>query len=88
MVACGPPGLNGGKNILFHNNGNGTFTDVSERSGILKANGTFGFGVLMPISTTTAGRTFMSQTIPPPVFSTRTSTMALLSKWALNLVAH
>src|SRR5207253_3091513 len=23
MVACGPPGLNGGKNILFHNNGDG-----------------------------------------------------------------
>src|SRR5438552_1343566 len=46
MVACGPPGLNGGKNILFHNNGDGTFTDVSEPSGILKANGTFGLGVL------------------------------------------
>src|ERR1700682_3797322 len=46
MVACGPPGLNGGKNILYHNNGNGTFTDVSEKSGILKANGTFGLGVL------------------------------------------
>ncbi len=42
MVACGPPGLNGGKNILYHNNGDGTFTDVSEKSGILKAkNGTF-----------------------------------------------
>jgi hypothetical protein len=46
MVACGPPGLNGGKNILYHNNGNGTFTDVSEKSGILRANGTFGLGVL------------------------------------------
>lgn len=46
MVACGPPGLKGGKNILFHNNGDGTFTDVSESSGILNANGTFGLGVL------------------------------------------
>jgi hypothetical protein len=46
LVACGPPGLIGGKNILFHNNGNGTFTDVSESSGILQANGTFGLGVL------------------------------------------
>jgi enediyne biosynthesis protein E4 len=45
-VACGPPGLKGGKNILFHNNGDGTFTDVSEASGILNANGTFGLGVL------------------------------------------
>jgi hypothetical protein len=46
MVACGPPGLKGGKNILFHNNGDGTFTDVSESSGILSANGTYGLGVL------------------------------------------
>ena len=46
MVACGPPGLNGGKNILYHNNGDGTFIDVSESSGILNANGTFGLGVL------------------------------------------
>jgi len=46
MVACGPPGLNGGKNILFRNNGNGTFTDVTEQAGILDANGTYGLGVL------------------------------------------
>jgi len=46
MVACGPPGLKGGKNILFHNNGDGTFTDVSESSGILTSGGTFGLGVL------------------------------------------
>jgi hypothetical protein len=46
MVACGPPGLKGGKNILYHNNGDGTFTNVSEASGILSANGTYGLGVL------------------------------------------
>jgi hypothetical protein len=46
MVACGPPGLQGGKNILYHNNGDGTFRDVSETAGILKANGTYGLGVL------------------------------------------
>ena len=46
MVACGPPGLQGGKNILFHNNGDGTFTDVSEKAGILKTPGTYGLGVL------------------------------------------
>ena len=39
MVACGPPGLKGGKDILFHNNGDGTFTDVSEKAGILKEAG-------------------------------------------------
>jgi len=46
MVACGPPGMNGGKNILYHNNGNGTFTDVSETCGILDTSGTYGLGVL------------------------------------------
>ena len=46
MVACGPPGLKGGKNILYHNNGDGTFSDASESSGILRANGTYGLGVL------------------------------------------
>jgi hypothetical protein len=46
MVACGPPGLKGKKNILFHNNGDGTFTDVSESAGILESAGTFGLGVL------------------------------------------
>jgi enediyne biosynthesis protein E4 len=33
---CGPRGLPGGMNLLYHNNGNGTFTDVSEKAGILK----------------------------------------------------
>ncbi len=46
-TACGPPGLPGGKNILYHNNRNGTFTDVSESAGILNANGTYGLGVLV-----------------------------------------
>ncbi|HEX5481619.1 MAG TPA: CRTAC1 family protein [Terriglobia bacterium] len=35
-VMCGPRGLPGGSNLLYHNNGDGTFTDVSEKSGILK----------------------------------------------------
>jgi hypothetical protein len=35
-VMCGPRGLPGGINILYHNNGDGTFTDVSEKAGILK----------------------------------------------------
>jgi enediyne biosynthesis protein E4 len=46
QVACGPPGLPGAKNILYHNNGDGSFTDVSEKSGITQARGTYGLGVL------------------------------------------
>jgi enediyne biosynthesis protein E4 len=44
-VACGPPGLPGGKNVLYRNRGDGAFEDVSEKSGILKTSGTYGMGV-------------------------------------------
>lgn len=46
-VACGPPGLDGGKNILLRNDGKGNFTDVTERAGILKTLGTYALGVLV-----------------------------------------
>jgi len=45
LVACGPPGLPGGRNILYHNNGNGTFTDVSQKAGMWTAVGTYGLSV-------------------------------------------
>ena len=45
-VACGPPGLQGAKNYLFHNNGDGTFTDVSVKSGIRDSAAVYGLGVL------------------------------------------
>jgi hypothetical protein len=44
-VACGPPGLTGGKNLLYRNRGDGTFQDESDRSGITRASGTYGLGV-------------------------------------------
>lgn len=47
MVACGPPGLTGGVNTLFRNNGNGAFTDVSDKSGVRKTIGTYALGVLV-----------------------------------------
>ena len=46
MVACGPPGMLGDSDILYHNNGDGTFTDVTEAAGIKNAQGTYGLGVL------------------------------------------
>ena len=39
------PGLAGGKNLLYHNNGDGTFTDVSQKSGMWTAIGTYGLSV-------------------------------------------
>ena len=44
-VACGPPGLRGGRNVLYHNKGNGTFEDVSVRAGLAATAGTYGLGV-------------------------------------------
>lgn len=43
-VACGPPGLAGGKNVLYRNEGNGKFSDVSVASGITAASGTYALG--------------------------------------------
>ena len=45
-VNCGPRGLPPETNLLFHNNGDGTFTDVSERAGIAKVNGSYGLTVV------------------------------------------
>ena len=45
-VNCGPKGMQGEVNTLYHNNGNGTFTDVSQVSGISEPSGYYGLGVL------------------------------------------
>jgi enediyne biosynthesis protein E4 len=45
-VQCGPRGLKGAGDALFHNNGNGTFTDVSKAAGVEDANGYYGMSVI------------------------------------------
>ncbi|MEK6397396.1 MAG: VCBS repeat-containing protein, partial [Terriglobus sp.] len=40
---CGPKGLRGEPDHLFHNNGDGTFTDVSEKAGVADKRGHYGF---------------------------------------------
>ena len=44
-VWCGPHGLPPAHNVLYHNNRDGTFTDVSESAGILLPGGRYGLGV-------------------------------------------
>ncbi|HLK04807.1 MAG TPA: CRTAC1 family protein [Candidatus Acidoferrum sp.] len=44
-VMCGPRGLPWGKNILYHNNGDGTFEDVTAKTKIDQTNGHYGFSV-------------------------------------------
>ena len=41
-VMCGPRGLRGEPDHLLHNNGDGTFTDVSEKAGVSDKNGYYG----------------------------------------------
>jgi len=41
-VMCGPRGLPGESDHLFHNNGDGTFTDVSKKAGVSDPQGYYG----------------------------------------------
>jgi enediyne biosynthesis protein E4 len=41
-VMCGPRGLKAEPDHLFHNNGDGTFTDASEKAGVSDKNGYYG----------------------------------------------
>ena len=44
-VMCGPQGLPGAKNILYHNRGNGTFEDVTTKAHIDQTDGQYAFSV-------------------------------------------
>jgi enediyne biosynthesis protein E4 len=46
-VFCGPRGLEGTRNSLYRNQGDGTFRDVSESAGILKTGTHYGFTPLV-----------------------------------------
>jgi hypothetical protein len=45
-VMCGPRGLKSGVNALYRNNGDGTFSDVSKKSGIAKSSICYGLTAL------------------------------------------
>jgi hypothetical protein len=45
LVQCGPRGLKGAGDSLFHNNGDGTFTDVSKPMGVSDPSEYYGLGV-------------------------------------------
>jgi enediyne biosynthesis protein E4 len=45
-VECGPRGLPTGRHSLYRNNGDGTFTDVTQKAGISKAAQTYGLTVV------------------------------------------
>ena len=45
-VECGPRGLPTGVHTLYHNNGDGTFSDVTQKAGISKVSDTYGMTVV------------------------------------------
>ncbi len=45
-VQCGPRGMKGLGDNLYHNNGDGTFTDVSKAAGVDDPSGYYGLGVV------------------------------------------
>jgi len=45
-IMCGPRGLEGASDHLFHNNGDGTFTDVSQKAGVSDPNAYYALGAL------------------------------------------
>lgn len=45
-VQCGPRGLKGAGDLLFHNNRDGTFTDVSKAAGVDDPHGYYGLGAV------------------------------------------
>jgi hypothetical protein len=45
-VQCGPRGLKGASDHLYHNNGDGTFTDVSKAAGVDDPGGYYGLTVI------------------------------------------
>ena len=45
-VQCGPRGMPGAGDALFHNNGNGTFTEVARQAGTDDPNGYYGLGAV------------------------------------------
>jgi hypothetical protein len=45
-VQCGPRGLPGDGDTLYRNNGDGTFTEVTQKAGVSDPNGYYGMGVI------------------------------------------
>src|SRR5579864_5113035 len=46
LVQCGPWGLQGESDLLYHNRGDGTFEEVSARAGVHDSEGRYGLGVV------------------------------------------
>ena len=83
LVQCGPWGMIGESDLLFHNRGDGTFEEVSKKAGVDDR------GTLLRIrrrrgetTTTMAGRICTSPMMRVRIICITTSMMEHLKKWA------
>jgi len=84
-VACGPPGLKGGKNILVSQQWRRHFHQASTSSGISQANGTYGLGVLTAdFDKRWLARQSTSPMTPRPAHSTKTKETGRFTDIALE----
>ena len=77
LVQCGPWGMPGESDMLFHNRGDGRFEEVSKKAGVDDPHHYYGLGATWETMTTMDGRIFTSPTMPGRIFFITTSTMAL-----------
>src|SRR5262252_536729 len=70
-VQCGPRGLKGAGDALYHNNGDGTFTDVSKSAGVDDPGGYYGMSVIF---------SDLNNTGRPDIYVANDSTPKLLYK--------
>ena len=90
-VQCGPRGLKGGGDSLFHNNGDGTFSEISKAAGVDDAPGYYGLGVIWSDLGNTGHPDITSPMTPRPTISTgmpgtASSTRSVLSPGPLSVV--
>ena len=87
-VMCGPRGLQGEVDHLFHNNGNGTFTDVSVSAGVSDSDRYFGLGALFADINNDGKVDLLVANDSIPTISISTRGMAPLKTGAISAVMH
>ena len=81
-VQCGPAGLKGSPDNLYHNNGNGTFTDVSKQAGVDDPQNLLGLTAVWSDFDNDGSSNSSWPTTARRIISTRTTARADLAKWA------
>jgi enediyne biosynthesis protein E4 len=73
LVQCGPWGMPGESDMLFHNRGDGPFEDVSKKAGVDDPHHDYGLGATWVTITTMDGLISTSPTTRDRIFCTRTN---------------